>query len=119
MNDHTDQTEDSKRPLFTNSLFLLFISVVSFIIVGTIFYHSAEGWDWIDSFYFSVMTLTTVGYGDLVPSSDASKLFTTGYVLSGLGLMLTFVQAVARKQVEDSFIRKVLNARRPKDSDHK
>ena len=33
--------------------------------VGSVFYHFIENWSWIDSIYFSVITLTTVGYGDL------------------------------------------------------
>ena len=33
------------------------------IAVGTVFYHYIEGWSWIDAAYFSVITLTTIGYG--------------------------------------------------------
>ena len=35
-----------------------------------------EGWSVLDSIYFCVTTVATVGYGDVVPSRDASKLFT-------------------------------------------
>ena len=44
------------------------------LFVGTVFYHHAESWSYVDSFYFSVTTLTTVGYGDLVPTTDVGKL---------------------------------------------
>ena len=37
------------------------------------------------------MTLTTVGYGDLAPTNSLSKIFTTIYTLSGLGVILNFV----------------------------
>ena len=49
----------------------------------------------LDSLYFSVTTLTTVGYGDLVPTNDTSKLFTLIYILAGVGILLGFVNAVA------------------------
>ena len=38
----------------------------------------------LDSFYFSVVTLATVGYGDFTPQTDAGKLFTAVYVLVGI-----------------------------------
>lgn len=72
------------------------------LLVGTVFYHHAEGWRYIDSFYFSVTTLTTVGYGDLVPVTDAGKLFTAFYILTGVGILLGLVKAVATHAQEKS-----------------
>ena len=43
-----------------------------------------EGWNLLDSLYFSVVTLTTIGYGDLSPSTAASKIFTIFYIFVGL-----------------------------------
>ena len=54
------------------------------VAVGTIVYHTLEKWSWFVSFYFSVCTLTTVGYGDYFPTTDASRLFTAIYVLVGV-----------------------------------
>jgi voltage-gated potassium channel len=64
---------------------------------GTIFYSLVEGWGVLDSLYFSVMTLLTVGYGDLVPTTDASKAFTILYVLVGAGILVGFITLVARE----------------------
>jgi hypothetical protein len=75
---------------------LLFFAVV-LIIVGTGFYMQAEGWDIIEAFYFCVATLTTVGYGDLHPTSDLSRLFTAAYALVGIGFILTAVTVAARR----------------------
>jgi hypothetical protein len=72
---------------------LLFAS--SFVLaLGTLVYHWLEGWSWIDAFYFSVITLTTIGYGDLYPVTDMGKLFTVVYIVMGLGLILGFISAV-------------------------
>ena len=54
---------------------------------GTVVYHILEDWGWIDSFYFSAVALTTVGFGDLSPSTDVSKLFTVFYIFSGVSLI--------------------------------
>ena len=61
---------------------------------GTLVYRLLEGWNWIDSLYFSVITLTTIGYGDFSPKTDAGKLFTIIYILIGLGMILTFIHTV-------------------------
>lgn len=54
------------------------------ILVGTTGYHFIENWSVLDSFYMSVITLTTVGYGTVEKLSDAGKVFTAGYILVGV-----------------------------------
>ncbi len=75
------------------------LSVVSIaiglVIIGTIAYSALEGWGLMDSFYFSVTTLTTVGYGDMYPTTTVSKLFTSFYALIGVGLMLYALTVLA------------------------
>jgi hypothetical protein len=73
------------------------LSIVGVLLAsGTVFYRQAEGWTFLDSFYFSVITLTTVGYGDLHPTTGISKLVTVFYIIIGLGIILAFVERVAR-----------------------
>ncbi|MEA1902244.1 MAG: potassium channel family protein [Actinomycetota bacterium] len=61
--------------------------------VGTVVYHYIEGWSWVDALYFSTVAVTTVGFGDLAPSTDGSKLFTVVYILSGIAIIATFLRA--------------------------
>ena len=72
---------------------LLFTTIV-ILAIGSVTYHYLEGWDWIDCLYFSVITLTTIGYGDFSPVTDAGKLFTLFYILIGLGMILSFINTV-------------------------
>jgi TRAP-type C4-dicarboxylate transport system permease small subunit len=65
----------------------------SLLIIGTIIFHFLEGWRWFDAFYFCVITLATVGYGDFVPKTDLGKIAAMIYIFSGIGIFLAFVQA--------------------------
>jgi len=58
------------------------------IVIGTVAYHQIEEWSWVSSFYFTVATLTTVGYGDLYPTSELSRLFTACFALAGVTIAL-------------------------------
>lgn len=58
---------------------------------GMVFYHNIEGLRWLDALYFSFCTLTTIGYGDIVPKTDIGKIFTMIYALGGIGLFFAFI----------------------------
>ena len=78
--------------------FRTLVGVVFFTLLsGTIFYTLEEGWSVVDAFYFSVTTLTTVGLGDLSPTTTFSKLFTVVYIFAGLSLVLGFIDTVAKE----------------------
>jgi hypothetical protein len=70
------------------------------IAFGTIFYQIVEKWSFVDSVYFSVTTLTTVGFGNPAPTTDLGKLFTTFYVIAGVGMFLAVVNAVGKAAIE-------------------
>lgn len=65
------------------------------ILWASVFYRYVEGWGWLDSFYFSVITISTVGYGDFSPETAAGKVFTIFYVLIGLGVFVTAATTIA------------------------
>lgn len=75
----------------------LVIAVVLILIMGTIFYHFVEKWSWVDAYYFSVVTLSTIGYGDLTPQTTVGKLFTTFYIFIGVAIITTFISAMIQR----------------------
>src|SRR3989338_10615472 len=78
------------------------IGVIFFLIsLGTVFYHNMEGWSIVDSLYFTAATLTTVGYGDFTPKSDISKLFTVGFILSGVGVIFASLTFIGSHYIEE------------------
>jgi hypothetical protein len=87
---------------------LLFV-LVGLLVSGTIFYSTVEGWGILDSLYFSVTTLATVGYGELHPTTPLSKVFTMIYIVLGVGVFVAFITKVTsyetrrkRKEEEDT-----------------
>ena len=71
----------------------IIMTVFTLLVTGTVVFHFVEGWRWLDSFYFCVITLATVGYGDFTPKTDVGKLLAIVYIISGIGIFLAFVQA--------------------------
>jgi voltage-gated potassium channel len=53
------------------------------VAVASLFYAAVEDWSLLDSTYFAVVTIATIGYGDLVPRTAAGKIFTIVYVTCG------------------------------------
>ncbi len=70
------------------------------MLTGTIFYWRFEDWTIVESLYFCIVTLTTVGYGDFAPTSDGTQIFTIIYILTGLGILVALLASVAEKYIE-------------------
>lgn len=77
-----------------NSLFKIRIIVstlIALIAGGTVLFHWLEPFTWIQAFYFTVTTMTTVGYGDLTPSNDVTRLFVSFYILIAVSLYVSLI----------------------------
>lgn len=81
-------------------LLIVFITILS----GTWFYHQFEPTitTWVDAYYFTVITLTTIGYGDFSPTTPLTKIFTTLYVFIGLGIIAGLIGLVGETMIEDA-----------------
>ena len=95
-NIHEHLTGVKPPPGFMASYVLLLL----LLITGMLFYSNVEKWSYLDSFYFSVTTLATVGYGDLYPTSASSKIFTIFYIFTGVGLALYTLSTFSRSLIE-------------------
>ena len=80
--------------------YVLLSFAITVITVGTIVFHLLEKWSWVDSFYFTIITLATIGYGDLVPTTAVGKLVTVIFVIIGVGIFLAFLNKVMERRVE-------------------
>ena len=68
--------------------------------LGAVVFSSLEGWSYFESVYFCYTTLTTIGYGDVVPSTSGGKFFLRWYIYIGLGtfaFVLSLVSSLSAK----------------------
>ena len=85
-----EEQEQSNWRLFAFSLF----GSISHIVGGAVTLSMIENWNIVDSLFFCVVTTSTVGYGNVVPKTNAGKLFVIYYSLYALALiigLLTYV----------------------------
>jgi hypothetical protein len=80
------------------------------LLIGMLFYHLVEGWSWLDSAYFCVVSLATVGYGDLSPDTPLARLFTIIYLVNGIGILLALFDRI--RLVRTQTVKKRLAHRR-------
>jgi hypothetical protein len=81
------------------------ILLVVAIAGGGVFYWRVEDLALLDAVYLSVITLTTVGYGDPAPETGVGKAFTAMFVLFGMGILLAFLSAMAAHVRRHSLLR--------------
>ena len=76
--------------------FTFFITVfIIVVLLGTYFYQFIEGWNFVDSLYFVVVSITTIGYGDLYPVTNAGKLFTILFSFIGIAMAFYAVSLIS------------------------
>jgi voltage-gated potassium channel len=77
-----------------------FVIIGLLLAIGTIFYKIVEHWTWLDALYFSVIALSTVGFGDVTPETRLGKLFTIFYIVVGIGIFFVVINSIARIAAE-------------------
>ncbi|HHD57433.1 MAG TPA: potassium channel protein [Desulfobulbaceae bacterium] len=91
---------------------LLVLSLfVGIILCGTFGYMFLEHLSFWDSMYLTIITIATVGYGDLVPVRPGGKVFTIFLLFAGAGLVMYTLSKITEAMVEGS-LRKMLERRK-------
>ena len=74
------------------------------IVYGMLGYMLLEGWSLLDSFYMTIITISTVGYSEVNKLSDAGRIFTSTLIVVGVGTMLYGFGVFAETLTDNSFI---------------
>ena len=86
--------------LLTKKLRVAVLFLFLITIIGALGYHFIEGWGLIESFYTTIVTLSTVGYGDFYPSTWEGRFFTVILIVFGVGTMLYTIGLVGETMFE-------------------
>lgn len=81
-------SKNKKSDNFAQTTYVPIVIALTWIIIGTFLFHEIENWTYAQSFYYSVATLTTVGYGDFTPTTDLNRVITALYMLIGVTITL-------------------------------
>ena len=76
-------------------IILAISTLILLFVIGIAFYTRVEGWRSVDAFYFTGVTITTIGYGDIAPKTDIGKIFTVFFALMGVSLTLFILATLA------------------------
>lgn len=74
----------------------ILIYAAGHVMFGAFLYHWLEGWSWLDSLYFVIVTLATIGYGDLSPTRPITKLITIFFAINGIAILLMLYDQIRR-----------------------
>ena len=84
----------------TNNLIIVVLISVLLIALGTLGYMLIEHWSLLDSLYMTVITLSTIGYGEVQPVSVPGRIFTLFLIFLGVGFFLYVIGNVVQFFVE-------------------
>ena len=109
--------------IFRGSQVLMVMSFfVLLILVGTIGYEAIEGWNWADSFYMTIITITAVGYHEVHPLTEAGRYWTVFMLIggiTGLGMWFALVTAsMLRMDLRNTYKRRRIMKRLGRMKDH-
>ena len=105
------------------SRIILSLSVLALVgLLGSAGFHYIENWSWFDGLYMTIITMTTVGYGEVQPLSDAGKVFNVflilALVLAGGFTIATFTQGLLEFEFTEFFGRRRMERKLAKMTDH-
>ncbi len=81
------------------------------VTVGTLGYMLLEGWNFFESLYMTVITLSTVGFSEVRPLSPVGRLFTTGMIVAGVGAVTYLFAAISQYIVSGELTGSIRKAR--------
>ncbi|NPB08993.1 MAG: potassium channel protein [Thermodesulfobacteria bacterium] len=92
------------------------------LFIGTLGYYLIEGWSFFDALYMTVITLSTVGFGEIHPLSHSGRLFTIILIMGGVGVafyVFTMItETIVSGQLQDFLGRRRLEAKLASLHDH-
>ncbi|HXC06422.1 MAG TPA: potassium channel protein [Bacteroidia bacterium] len=85
--------------------------IILIILVGIAGYMSIEHWNFFDSFYMTIITISTVGFAEVHHLSDPGRLFTTFLIIGSFGTFANAVFTITRSFSDGAFLKYINDLR--------
>jgi voltage-gated potassium channel len=79
------------------------VALISLLLVGTLGYMIIEGWSFLDAFYMTVITVSTVGFQETHPLTAGGRVFTIFLILGGVGTAFFILTSIVQATLEGEF----------------
>ncbi|MFN6040186.1 MAG: potassium channel family protein, partial [Bacteroidota bacterium] len=105
-----------------NKLLIPIWIIISLLLIGTIGYHVIDGYSFFNAFYMTVITIASVGYGEIEPLSTAGRIFTSFLIIFSFGTFAyavgLFTKYIVEGEIKHFWSNRKLNKMLDKLSDH-
>lgn len=75
------------KTLFKNKVYLAISLLVLLLLIGILGFRFISDYSWVDAIYMTVITITTVGYGEVIPLDEGSKLFAVFLIITSVAII--------------------------------
>ena len=82
------------KKIFQSKIYVAVLLLLAVFIAGVFGYKFISEYSLIDAFYMTVITITTVGFGEVVPLDDVDKLFTSVLILSSIFILAYAISVI-------------------------
>jgi len=94
------ETDNTDVEYYAQTGSKIFLVAGLYIVFGATMYQWLGEMSIVDSYYFVVVTLATVGYGDITPHTAAGKVFTIFYIIFGLAIFSALITNIVKRARE-------------------
>lgn len=95
--------QNLKTVVYLQQLFIAILLLVLVTVMGTVGYIYIEGYSFIEAFYMTIITLSTVGFTEVRPLSDAGRIFTSILIIFNIAVFAYSVSLLSRFILEGDF----------------
>lgn len=86
LQEHMDAEIKRNKERVKRQVIYALVLLAAIYVIAIVTYHVTEGWSWEDAIWFSTSTMTTVGYGDIIPHTQIGRMFTVLLMWVGIGV---------------------------------
>jgi len=96
---------------FKNDLLIAALLFISLVSAGVLGYHYSQNYGWVDAVYMTIITVTTVGFGEVLPLDNTGKLITIMLILSSIIVYGYTITVITEYVVGENIFKRIIDKR--------